>query len=438
MKPVVYVLFLLSCLTAGAAGENSKSVQGRAADINYPRFTLINYKVQPGTDTVYQIDWNGEKVTTPLRPELLMDGAEVEAKGTLDTATNTLRAQTITFTSKLGYVAIFGGTTLIQRTPQLVKGADGWSGKIHADARDLLIDSKTELKFLPESKVQSPEQVGTNVFMAYVGKLMFDGTVHVERAAFWNNDVDSDELKFRLRDEPAIGTNEKGISVLTVHGMKPMPLVSSEQMQRYVREIGLRLVPEFQRAMPATNPSHVNWRFYVVHDKRKVVLGAMNGTVLVSDTVLKSMQNEAQLASVLSATIAQIIEEQEYQAQGRKHVQQITGWLLTGAAAVPSPMALVAWPVQMVNGAAYKRYLEQQAEQAGRVGMEYLIEAGYDPREAPKAWKQTLEKRPEDSDKMPELGRYLQTELETTYWKSDFSKFKIGTEEYKEVIRDLN
>src|SRR5512133_332170 len=335
MKSIVYVLLLFSCLTPSAVGENLKSVQGRAADINYPQFTLINYKIQPGPDTVYQIDWNETRVATPLRPELLTEGAEIEAKGVLDAGSNTLHARTVTFISKLGYVAVFGGTTLIQRPPQLVKGADGWSGKIHADARELVIDSKTELKFLPESKVQSPEQIGTNVFMAYVGKLMFDGTVHVERAAFWNNDVDSDELRFRLRDEPAIGTNEKGISVLTVHGMKPMPLVSSELTQQRVREVALRLVPEFQRSMPATDPSRLNWRFYVVHDKRKVVLGALNGTVLISDTVLKSLQNEAQLASVLSATMEQIVEEQEDQAKGRKHMQQITGWLLTGAAAVP-------------------------------------------------------------------------------------------------------
>ena len=81
--------------------------------------------------------------------------------------------------------------------------------------------------------------------------------------------------------------------------------------------------------------------------------------------------------------------------------------------------------------------MTDMAEQAVRVGLGYMMTAGYDPREAPAAWKLTLQKHPEKNDELPEFGKYAKTELETSYWKADFNGTRIGAEEYREMVKGL-
>lgn len=441
MKCLVRLTVLLLSLVLGASGQEIKSVQGRIAGLEYPQFTLINFKVRLEKDTAYYVQWNGVKNPTPLRPELLREEQEVETKGLLDIKTSTLHAQSVTFLLKQDFICELGGTAMIQQTPHLAKGPNGWAGSVHADARELIVDSSTQLKFLPESHDQNFANVSTNMFVAYVGKIMLDGSIHLDRAAFWNNEVDPDELKMRQRDEPvfaAADASHKVTATLTMGGGRPMTLAGSAELQRRVSAIGLTLVPDYQKSLAADDPTKVNFRFYVVHDKRKMILDAMNGTILVPDAVLNSVHNEAQLAALLSLAIAQVIEKQEYQSRHRRRFQQIGGWLLTGVSAVPTPLSLLALPAQIANGTTYRKYLLAMSEQANRVGLEYTIAAGYDPREAPAAWKLTLQKHPEKSEKQTEIGEFVQTELDTTYWKTDFNGLRVGAEDFREWSKELN
>jgi predicted Zn-dependent protease len=278
------------------------------------------------------------------------------------------------------------------------------------------------------------------MFVAYVGKLMLDGSIHLDKAAFWSNEVDSDELKMRERDEPLIAPADpahKATATLAIGSGKPMMLAGSDDLRTRVSEIGRKLVPEYQKALPASDPTKINFRFYVVHDKRKMVLDALNGTILIPDTLLRTVRNEAQLAALLSVAVAQVVEKQELQSRHRRRLQQVSGWLLTGVGAIPTPFALFALPAQIANSTTYKNYVLAMTQQAGRIGLEYMIASGYDPREAPEAWKVTLQKHPEKSDKLPELGTFVQTELETTYWKSDFKGLRVGAE-FGEWSKELN
>jgi predicted Zn-dependent protease len=278
------------------------------------------------------------------------------------------------------------------------------------------------------------------MFLAYVGKVQLDGTIHVDRAAFWKNEVDADELKMRKRDEPVItpaDPSHNNPALLTLHDGRPMPLVEDDALQKRVNEIGLRLVPEYQKNLPVSDPTKIDFRFYVVRSKSRIVLDALNGVVLVPDTLLKNLQNEAQAAALLAVAVAQVIEKQEYQSKHRRHLQQASTWLLAGVSAIPSPLALVALPAQIANGKSYRTYLTDMAEQAARVGLGYMLTAGYDPREAPVAWKLTLQKHPEKNDELPEFGKYVNTELETQYWKTDFSGLRVGSDEYREMVKGL-
>ena len=439
MKRVVFSI-LLFFLSTASFGQTSKSVQGRITELEYPHFTLINFNVLLDERTSYYVTGGGAKVLTPPRPEFLKDDEEVEVKGQLDASSKVLRADRVTFLLKRDFVTEVGTTAMIDRAPTLTKTGAGWAGTIHADGRDLVIDEKTGLKLIPETDPQQFDKLAPNTFMAYVGKIRLDGSMHVDRAAFWKNEADADELKMRKRDEPVItpaDPSHKKPALLTIHDGRPMPLVEDDALQKRVNEIGLRLVPEYQKNLPVADPTKIDFRFYVVRSKNRIVLDALNGVVLVPDSLLKNLQNEAQLAALLSVAVAQVIEKQEYQSRHRRHLQQAGGWLLAGAGAIPSPLALLAQPVQIANGKSYRSYMTDMAEQAARVGLSYMQTAGYDPREAPAAWKLTLQKHPEKNDELPEFGKYVKTELETSYWKADFSGSRVGAEEYREIVKGL-
>ena len=439
MKRVIFSVLLLF-LSTSSFGQTSKSVQGRITELEYPRFTLINFNVLLDEHTSYYVKGGGAPVLTPIRPELLKEDEEVEAKGQLDANSKILRADSVTFLLKRDFIAEVGTTAMIDHAPNLRKAETGWMGTIHADGRNLVIDDRTELKLLPETDPQQFDKLGPNMFVAYVGKIRLDGSIHVDRAAFWKNDVDGDELKMRKRDEPVITPSDpshKKPVFLTIHDGRPMPLLEDDPLQKRVSEIGLKLVPEYQKSLPASDPTKLDFRFYVVRSKSRIVLDALNGVVLVPDSILKNLQNEAQLASLLSVAVAQVIEKQEYQSRHRRHLQQASAWLLTGAGAIPSPLALLALPAQIANSKSFRSYMTDMAQQAARVGVGYMLAAGYDPREAPVAWKLTLQKHPEKNDELPEFGKYVKTELETSYWKTDFSGLRVGAEEYREVVKVL-
>ena len=91
----------------------------------------------------------------------------------------------------------------------------------------------------------------------------------------------------------------------------------------------------------------------------------------------------------------------------------------------------------LVNG--YSRGLENQSD---RLGLEYMVNAGFDPREAPRVWKEMTQKlgdAPTDffwsnHDNHATRRSYLMNELKNNYAALDYSKFSTNESEYKEIV----
>jgi predicted Zn-dependent protease len=124
-------------------------------------------------------------------------------------------------------------------------------------------------------------------------------------------------------------------------------------------------------------------RFYVIEDAAINASALPDGTILVNTGLLGAMENEAQLAFVLSHEITHVV-----QAHPWRHVHETRNKriLITIAAVAGSgfignlgnffgAIALAAvW-----NG--YGRRLENQAD---RLGLQNVVDHGYDPRQAPR------------------------------------------------------
>jgi hypothetical protein len=77
-----------------------------------------------------------------------------------------------------------------------------------------------------------------------------------------------------------------------------------------------------------------------------------------------------------------------------------------------------------------------------RLGLEYMVDAGYDPREAPRVWKQmatALGDAPtnffwSNHDNHATRRSYLMNELKNNYSRLDYSKLDTREAEFKAIV----
>jgi predicted Zn-dependent protease len=106
-----------------------------------------------------------------------------------------------------------------------------------------------------------------------------------------------------------------------------------------------------------------------------------------------------------------------------------------GQYAVQDALTLVQAAMQ--NG--YQRSLENQSD---RLGLEYMVNAGYDPREAPRVWKEMTKKlgdSPTDffwsnHDNNATRRSYLMNELKNNYGKLEYSQLRTNEIEFQRIV----
>jgi predicted Zn-dependent protease len=213
-------------------------------------------------------------------------------------------------------------------------------------------------------------------------------------------------------------------------------LLPSQAAQTFISNLGQSLVPSYQRMMPDGDPQKIPFKFYLVIDKEPNAFALPNGIVVVNSGMFEILENEAQLAAVMSHEIAHATQEHTWR-QMNKDKKKRTALAVGGMAAaafgfggVQDLTSLVL--AAMVNG--YQRTLENQAD---RVGLEYMVDAGYDPREAPQVWKLMAKKFGDhgtdffysNHDNHMKRRTFLMIEIRNNYSQLDLNTMKRGTPE---------
>jgi hypothetical protein len=185
-------------------------------------------------------------------------------------------------------------------------------------------------------------------------------------------------------------------------------IIANAEVQSYVADLGSRLIPSYQRDLADDDPAKIPFKFYVVRRDQAGAV-AIATTILVYSRTFEILKNEAQIASVVAHEIA--------------HVTQKHTWKLDGMA--PSGFKL-----------DYNRSYENQAD---RVGLEYLLNAGYDPRESARTWKELALKLSFSPlhvthDSFPARRAFIMGELEANY-QMDYSGLKTEEDRYTQIAK---
>lgn len=159
---------------------------------------------------------------------------------------------------------------------------------------------------------------------------------------------------------------------------------ADQALQERVERVGMRVVPEYQKQLPPDTPARISFRFYAVaNDKIRSSFACNNGLVLVPKNVVDRLESDDQLAAVLADAVAfnlhrQLVELGPYD------------WAAIGTTALMVTPPLE--PGALIGGEVVNAVVGHEAEVAldqtcARIALQLISDAGYDPWQAPEAWR---------------------------------------------------
>ena len=217
-----------------------------------------------------------------------------------------------------------------------------------------------------------------------------------------------------------------------------LKLFPVRDVQEYVSQLGSSLLPAGARGTSRA----LEFRFFVVEQASINASALPDGTVLVNTGLLGAVENEAQLAFVLSHEVAHVLQAhywREVHETRSKRILLVIAALAGGAFIGDLGLFLGELGLEaVVNG--YQRRLENQAD---RLGLQNIIERGYDPRQAPRLSRMMIERYGDrstskiwsDHDSSVLRGSFLTIQIERQYPKEQFDKATADTPAFR-VMRE--
>ena len=145
---------------------------------------------------------------------------------------------------------------------------------------------------------------------------------------------------------------------------------TSEELQQYVQEVGASLAAR-------TDRRDLPWQFRVLRSEQVNAFALPGGFIYITAGLLRQLDNEAQLAAVLSHEVGHVAHRHSVQQLQRAQIVQ-------GGSAIASILggerAGTALQLgQLVAGLALMKYSRDQEREADLSGMRYMIHENYEP-----------------------------------------------------------
>lgn len=165
------------------------------------------------------------------------------------------------------------------------------------------------------------------------------------------------------------------------------PILDDPLLDAYLTEITQRIV-----ALTKSRPFSYRVRVVKAPDVNAFTFGG--GVLYVNAGLLARMENEAQLAMVLSHEIAHITEGHVPKGIEATFGIQLLGEIAATAASSSGSKKLSGEALQKTYdysmNASINGHGRSQESEADEIGLEYMVKAGYDPIEAPKMIEQIM------------------------------------------------
>jgi len=419
------LVLALAQLSVSASVKDIK-IRGYVTRIISPmQFEVDEYRVTAESSHALQLE-NGAPGTRYGLGDIRV-GVEVEARGTLNERSGEMRARTIAV--DLSQFKKQQQTAILSRPPQgLTRSGNSWTGTFSVDGQRIRVTPTTQFVFKSGNRaVTSLSEITTGMAITYEGaRTIQDAAITATRVEVARNALEPgekqlwDSLKVSTKPYDAARLKTGQLKIDKVGKFKTLP---DDEVQNYASRIGRSLIPTYQRSMEARNANKIPFSFYVVRERTPNVFALPNGIVVIHSGVFDIVENEAQFAAIVGHEIAHAVQEHAWRQQG------------------PGSDPLKLAKTAIASG--YSRNLENQAD---RLALEYMINAGYDPREAPRVWKQMSDKLGDQSanffwsnDGNSAARRsYLLNELRNNYASLDYATLRTGDLRFRSIVQKVH
>ena len=342
------------------------------------------------------------------------------------------------------------GTAYLQEEPHdAAKIASGQISELKVDGYWLTIDASTKRSWnVAKSGASSPVS-GANTGLAgyhvkYSGSPGKDGRIAVDEIEL-GPPAPADDYKMPHNlDVLRAKEPQSGIDVLEFREGKKlqgrMKLLAERTVQEYVAHLGDSLIP--QGAQGTRRP--IEFRFFVVEDPEINAASLPDGTLLINTGLLGAIENEAQLAFILSHEMAHVL-----QVHYRREIEETrgsrVGLTIAGLAASAFIGNAGMFMAQIGIASAVNGHQRELENQADRLALQNIIEHGYDPREAPnfsriivsRYGNRTTSKLWSNHDSSLLRGSFLTIQLLREYPEGRWDSARKNTSAFQTMKEDL-
>lgn len=269
----------------------------------------------------------------------------------------------------------------------------------YADGYRIRIAPSTIIKFTAPLKTAGDVKPGT--WLRFEGALDSEGSLIASRADFYppgtrtallvmgpskSRSVPDYQLVTEARLVDADG-NLVGLHTKVRYGDSGGPcgwqkVPADALLQARVERVGMSVVPDYQKRLVADAPSRIPFRFYVVaNNKVRSVFACNDGLVLAPKNVMERLKQDDQLAAVLAEAVSFHLQRQLV-ASAPLRLAVDAG--VVGAIALPAGGFIAGEAVLTMLGYELQARFHQEC---ARMALQLMANAGYDPWQAPEAWR---------------------------------------------------
>jgi hypothetical protein len=448
-KALALALALTLAWGAPAGASNKVRLHGYiTARVDEKTVQILDDRLETTPSShVFAQDGGGEH---PMKAEELGVGMLVDAEGQwLDR--HKFFAEKITVDLRESDKKIHGTCYLQEEPRDAPKIAAGGAGQLKIDGYLLEVSGSTKREWneakastAPSARVASNQGQLASYHVKYTGIQRKDGRVDAEQVDL-GPPASADAYKMphdiqvvRAKDP------QTGIYILEFRQGKKvqgrLKLLEERSVQEYVSHLGDSLLPV--GAEGTSRP--IEFRFFVVEDPEINAASLPDGTMLINTGLLGAIQNESQLAFVMSHEIAHVLQahyKREVEETRGQRVGLTIAGIVAGAFIGDVGLFMAGMGIaSVVNG--HQRELENQAD---RLGLQNVIEHGYDPREAPNFSRliinrygdRTTSKLWSNHDSSLIRGSFLTIQLQRAYPDRNWDGTKKDTKAFEEMKEDL-
>ena len=187
---------------------------------------------------------------------------------------------------------------------------------------------------------------------------------------------------------PVTGKNELALFAVSADeeigiGQKTFPQAVQQMggefgdvaLARYVERVGLGLAKLSERP-------ELPWQFRVVNDSSPNAFALPGGHIAITRGLLAELHSEAELAAVLGHEIGHVTARHAVAGLQRGTLLNLGLSVLAGATRQSAYGVLAQQAGTLAADLLDKRYSREQERESDRLGIDYMVKAGYDPRGA--------------------------------------------------------